>query len=101
MKLLTEGIKNRLHDTPLYSQEKVDNPPIIVKFFAPWSNWTWYVLEAELQEGGDWLFYGLVDGFEKELGYFTFNELQLIRGPFGLTIERDLYFSGKHLNDVR
>jgi len=43
-------------------------------------------------EDGDWLFYGLVDGFEKEWGYFSLKELESVRGPLGLGIERDIYF---------
>ena len=31
-----------------------------------------------------------VDGFEKELGYFSLRELESARGPLGLPIERDL-----------
>jgi len=32
------------------------------------------------QEGDDFLFFGLVDGFEKELGYFSLSELK--SGPW-------------------
>jgi hypothetical protein len=71
---------------------------IIVKFFTPDSNWTWYVLEGEQLENGDWQFFGLVDGFEKELGYFNLSELQSAKGPMGLHIERDRYFDNHKLN---
>lgn len=37
--------------------------------------WNWYPMEySPLQK----LFFGLVDGFEKELGYFTLDELEQI-----------------------
>lgn len=101
MKLLTKAIEAKLAKSPLYSQEKNDNPEIIVKFFTPWSNWTWYVTEGRKQEDGDYLFFGLEDGFDKELGYFTLSELEEVRGPFGLKIERDLHFEGHHLKDVQ
>jgi hypothetical protein len=29
---------------------------------------------------------------ESELGYFSLSELESVRGPFGLPIERDVYF---------
>ena len=44
MKLLTKQIIDDL--PPLYSQENVDDPMVVVKFFCPWSNWTWYVVEG-------------------------------------------------------
>jgi hypothetical protein len=31
----------------------------------------------------------MAQGFEKEMGYFRLAELESIRGPRGLTIERD------------
>ena len=98
MKLLTKAIINKL--PKLYSQEKVKNPKIIVKFFDPCGSWTWYVIEGEQTEDDDWLFFGLVKGFETELGYFTLSELREVKGPLGLGIERDMYFNG-HLEDVK
>ena len=99
MMLLTKEIKKAL--PPLYSSEekKPEEMPIVVKFFTPWSNWTWYAVEGEEKEGGDWLFYGLVDGFCKELGYFTLSQLEELRGPFGLKVERDRGFD-KMLSEV-
>ena len=38
------------------------------------------------------MFFGYVIGFEEEWGYFVLSELESIRGPGGLTIERDLHF---------
>lgn len=73
---------------PLYATENADDPEAKVKFFAPDSNWTWYALEFD----GKDTFFGLVNGFEKELGYFSLSELQNTRGPLGLPVERDLWF---------
>ena len=86
MKLLTEEIKRQL--PPLYSQEHNPEPKAVIKLFTPWSNWTWYVMEFD----GEDLFFGLVDGHCKEFGYFSLSELQNLIGPFGLKIERDLFF---------
>jgi hypothetical protein len=49
---------------------------------------TWYATEFD----GEDLFFGLVDGLEKEFGYFSLSELESVDGPFGVGIERDLYF---------
>jgi hypothetical protein len=48
----------------------------------------------------DFRFFGLVDGHEKELGYFLLSELEEVRGPMGLPIERDLYFKPKTLEEI-
>ena len=87
MKLLTKQIQRTL--PKLYEQDsKGLNAIAYVKFFTPDSNWTWYGTEYD----GEDTFFGLVDGFEKELGYFSLSELESVKGPYGLKIERDLYF---------
>jgi hypothetical protein len=55
-----------------------------VKFFTPDSNWTWYASEFD----GEDIFFGLISGFEVELCYFSLKELEEVRGPLGLLIER-------------
>ncbi len=65
-----------------------ENPMAMVKFFYPDFSWTWYASEFD----GEDLFFGLVDGFEKELGYFRLSELMENRGKHGCQIERDLWF---------
>lgn len=67
-----------------------------VKFFQPWGLWTWYALEFD----GDDRFFGYVDGFEREAGDFSLMELCSLRGPLGLKIERDLYWTPRPLGDV-
>jgi hypothetical protein len=83
---------------PLYSQEGTDDPIVQAKFFTPDSSWTWYVVEYYPAER---LCFGLVDGFERELGYFSVDELESVRGPLGLRIERDLYWKPCLLSQVR
>ena len=70
----------------------VDHVPV-VKFFNPVGAATW--LATELDEDGDTLF-GLADlGFGcPELGSYSLLEMASVRLPFGLGIERDLYFEG-------
>ena len=93
MKLLTEEIIKKMPE--LYSQEYVDDPKIIVKYFHPLSIFTWYIYEGGKQKNGDWLFFGLVDGQEKELGYVYLSQLEEIRIK-GLGIERDKWFGFEH-----
>ena len=87
MQLLTNTIRKQL--PPLYSQEALGLTALArVKFFTPDSNWSWYASEFDGQD----TFFGLVDGFELELGYFLLSELKQVHGNLGLPIERDLYF---------
>lgn len=99
MKLITKEIEKALESHPLYSQEGNNNPKVLVKFFNPCGSGSWYVTEAERQDDGDWLFFGLCHIFDAELGYFTLSELESMRLPFCLTIERDMYFDG-NLDDA-
>ena len=87
MKLLTKEIRRRL--PALGSQEdKGLEARAQVKFFTPDGGWTWYATEFD----GEDMFFGLVAGFDKELGYFRLSELEQVRGRLGLPIERDRYF---------
>jgi Protein of unknown function (DUF2958) len=95
--LLPEEVRAKL--PPLYAQEKEKDPIIHVKFFTPWSSWTWYITEGSAK-GGDFLMFGYVIGQAKEWGYVSFNELVSVRGPGGLTIERDLYFGPKRKSEI-
>ena len=96
MKLLTKEIEKLLPKR--YSQENEENPKIITKYFHPLSSWTWYVIGGERDPDGDMLFFGLVDGQEKEFGYFTLRQLEEVKIK-GLGVERDLYFGYDHRLD--
>ena len=103
MKLMTKEIENKLPS--LYHFETSSTEPVAtVKFFDPTGSWTWYVTEGEKQ-GDDWLFFGAVDGFEFELGYFRLSDLEHAkdgcRGLQALPIERDLYFHPTPLHQLK
>jgi hypothetical protein len=96
MELLPKGVQDTL--PPLYSQEGKGMDAIAqVKFFTPTSSWTWWATEYDPETR---TFFGLVEGFERELGYFSLDELQEAKGPFGLGVERDLYWDPKPLKEV-
>ncbi|MCP4648601.1 MAG: DUF2958 domain-containing protein [PVC group bacterium] len=84
----------------LYSQDgkNEDVVKVYVRLFTPDSDWSWYITEYDPCER---LCYGLVDGFEAELGYFSLDELESVTGPLGLPVERDLYFTKTTLLKVR
>jgi len=90
------------------------DPLVRVKFFDPYGYWTWYVIEgSRLEEGeatvlddkeypNDMILYGLVHGFENELGDFSLTELELIKTPWNTPrIKRDLKFQPIRLSDAK
>lgn len=97
MQLLPQEIADRL--PPLYSQEdQGENAIAQVKFFTPWTNWTWFASEYDPT---DRLFFGVVVGQEREFGNFSLDEMEAIEGPGGLRIERDLHWTPKPLKECR
>ena len=94
MRLMTDELRRTI--PPLYATEHDEDPIVRVKFFLPDAGWTWYVTEF----GGEDVLFGLTVGLEVELGYFSLRELESLRGPLGLHVERDLYFELKPLSKV-
>lgn len=81
---------------PLYATEYDPDPIAQVKYFTPDAGWSWFGVEFDGQD----IFYGYVEGFERELGYFALQELEQARGPLGLRIERDLHFQPTRLSQI-
>lgn len=95
MKLMTKEIEKALAASPIGSTDgKGRNAKVIVKYFNPMGAGTWLITEGEKQEDGDWMFYGFCHIHEWEWGYVLLSQLEEIKLPFGMTIERDLYSSG-------
>jgi Protein of unknown function (DUF2958) len=91
MKLLTKELIRKI--PKLYAQDGEGwNAIAYVKFFALFSDWTWFVTEYD----GEETFFGLVIGHEAELGYFSLSELQSL----DWRIERDLYFTPTPINEL-
>lgn len=61
-------------NTPkLYDTEHARDPMVTIAFINPPSGWKWYVTEHDPEQR---LCFGLVAGFETELGYFSLIELE-------------------------
>lgn len=65
----------------------------VVKVFNPLGLGRWLI--TEMMADGDTLF-GLCDLGAPELGYVSLAEIEAVRLPFGLTIERDINFATAH-----
>ena len=92
MKLLTKELEKKL--PKLHSASEM----ALVKWFTPDANWTWYVMEYNPETGEC---FGLVDGFEREMGYFNLHEIEKLKGPLGLPVERDKHFEPKTFDQLK
>ena len=94
----------KLGDTipALYANENEEDYDAVVaaaKLFSPYSGWSWYVTEWDRETG---LCFGLVEGFEVELGYFDLSELSEVTVFGGVpAVERDLYWQPRTIGEIR
>lgn len=98
MKLMTKQLEKRFEE--IGSQENAKDPIIFAKFFNPTGAGTWHATEYDPDRG---IFFGYVSIFgdhNDEWGSFSLGELNEYRGPFGIGIERDLYFDEKRASEV-
>lgn len=95
MKLITKEIRKK---TPyLYGTENEKDKIATAKFFNPCGVGTWYLIELDKDEDNA---FGFVDLHEREYGYFSIKELESIKLPFHLTIERDRYFKPTSIDKI-
>ena len=99
-KLITKEIGAKI--PPLYANADADDPDeavAVAKLFSPYGVWTWYITEWDASTGEC---FGLVDGLEREMGYFDLTELSettvFRRVP---AVERDLYWEPKTLGEIK
>lgn len=98
----------------LNSRNGETSDTVVVKFFNPCGAATWWIVSGTpLDEDGepcfakdakDWHLFGFADIGDvqcAELGYVLLSQLEEIELPFGLTIERDLHYTGETLTEVQ
>ena len=95
MKLIPQEIKNKI--PKLYETEKQNDPIVYVKLFL--DGWTWYITELSIDNN---ICFGyVISPFESELGYFSLNEIKLIKGTLGLSVEKDISFKPTKLSRIK
>ena len=88
-KLLTKELEKKLPALYETDGKPDEERKVPVKFFCPYNGWKWFALEYDPEQR---LFFGLVKGFDTELGYFSLDELEgAYRGPLPL-VERDCWW---------
>ena len=98
IKLLPKELEEKM--PRLYETENIplEEKMVYVKYFSPLGNMVWYPVEYDPEEK---LFFGYANIFEGEFGYFGLEELENIRLPFGMHIERDIDFIPKKIKDIK
>lgn len=98
MKLMTKTLLNRF--AKVGSQENIKDPIIIAKYFNPAGPGTWFATEYDPKTRTFFGYVSIFGDWNDEWGYFSLDELAEFRGPFGLEIERDLYFDEKPASQI-
>ena len=92
MLLLTKELEKKFEKQGDTSMNELEDTKVIAKFFDPTGSWTWFAFDYNPETK---MCFGCVHGQFNELGYFSLAELEEVKGPLGLGIERDRYFSGE------
>ena len=75
----------------LYAQENEENPIAYVHFIKETrsgNDWEWHITEGRREDDGDFLLFGLVNGFDKEIGYVRLSELAEVGAIVDLDFEK-------------
>lgn len=89
-KLFTKEIDNELFAQYKYGSD-LSKQMVVAKIFNPFNRGQWYIINSDPNDP-DYL-WAIVDLFEIEAGSVSREDLQTIKvPPFGLNLERDLYF---------
>ena len=81
----------------LSEQDGAEDPTVYAHFFSCVNGWDWWMLEFD---GTDEAF-GLVRGYDDELGYFSIKEMVELNRSMGFpVVERDEHFKPSPLSTV-
>lgn len=93
MKLFTKEILNKLEKiTPSNWEKEIWDMVVGCKIFNPMGWETWYITQIDEEEKGIVYGYASLTNDEcNEFGSISIEELESIKLPFWMTLERDLY----------
>jgi hypothetical protein len=95
--LITKELEKRFKEVG--DQSGASNPIVVAKLFNPCGAGTWYLTAYEPETR---IAFGYVTGLcEDEWGSISIDEIENVNLPFGLKIERDLYFKEQTFKDLQ
>ncbi len=98
MKLLTKALERRFAEVG--SQEMAADPLVIARFFDPVGAGTWYATEYDPESRAFFGYVSIFGDWNDEWGSFSLDELEALKSPFGLGIERDRFFEEKPFSRI-
>jgi hypothetical protein len=95
MELIPQEIKEQI--PKLYETEDSKDPIVYVKLFL--DSFTWYITEISIDDD---ICFGYVESsFGSELGYFSLQEIQEVKGRLGIGVERDVLFKSTRFSAIK
>ncbi len=98
MKLLTKELEKAFAEVG--RQEDVDDPIVVAHFFNPAGAGDWWATEYDPETREFFGYVSIFGDHNGEWGYFSLDELESVKGPFGLGIERDINWEPKPISRV-
>jgi hypothetical protein len=98
MKLMNKELEEQF--ARIGRQEGKNDPIVVARFFNPCGAGDWWATEYD---AGENMFFGYVSIFGDhcdEWGYFSLDELESVKGPLGIGIERDLHWTPKPVSEA-
>ena len=101
MKLILKEQYEKLRNNATRGLEKsITDEKVVVKLFNPSGSATWWIYSID--DNGDCFGVAQLFGRDtREYGYFNINEIKAIKcPPFGLPIERDMYYTPETFGEL-
>jgi hypothetical protein len=98
MRLMTKTLEKRF--ARIGSQENSKDPIIVAHYFNPTGAGDWYATEYNPEDRCIFGYASIFHDWNDEWGYTSLDELEAYKGPLGLGIERDLYWTERKASEV-
>ena len=96
MRLLTKALIKRFAEV---GDQDIPDPIVVAHYFDPTGSADWFATAYYPEDNVIFGWAEVVPGCG-EWGYSSIDELQSVKGPFGLGIERDLYWNEKRASEI-
>ena len=96
MKLITKTLEKRFKEVGV---QNTKDPIVIAKFFNPAGAGTWYATEYDPKTKIAFGYVSIFGDYNDEWGDFAVWQLEEVKLPLGLRIERDLYCGEKKISE--
>jgi len=100
MKLLTKALIKQLPTLEATAELGIEESTAYVKIFNPMGNHQWFLTAYDPEENMAFGYVNLNCSRDAELGYISMEELEELKLPMGMKLERDRHFTKMPLTEV-